>query len=89
MQLETTEPTEDTIFQSIKSIYAIAEFSPECLVISLLYIERLRSLSDAVAICERRTTLLRPESRMYTKCDGGSSGSASASPRASAAASKT
>jgi len=38
-------PTEDSIFQAIKSIYSIAEFSAECLVISLLYIERLRSLT--------------------------------------------
>jgi len=39
------EPSEDTIFQTIKSIYSIAEFSAECLVISLLYIERVRSLT--------------------------------------------
>ena len=39
-------PTEDTIFHTIKSIYSIAEFSPECLVISLLYIERVRSLTN-------------------------------------------
>jgi len=45
VQLDSTEPTELTIFQSIKSIYSIAEFSAECLVISLLYIERLRSLT--------------------------------------------
>jgi len=44
-QLASAEATEDTIFQAIKSIYSIAEFSAECLVISLLYIERLRSLT--------------------------------------------
>ena len=44
-QLDGHDTTEDTIFQSIKSIYSIAEFSSECLVISLLYIERLRSLT--------------------------------------------
>ena len=44
-QIDSSDPTEDTIFQSIKSIYSIAEFSAECLVISLLYIERLRSLT--------------------------------------------
>ena len=38
-------PSEDTIFQCIKSIYSVAEFSVECLVISLLYIERVRSLT--------------------------------------------
>jgi len=38
--------TEDTIFQTIKAIFAIAEFSAECLVISLLYIERVRKLND-------------------------------------------
>ena len=38
-------PKEDTIYHTIKSIYSIAEFSPECLVISLLYIERVRQLS--------------------------------------------
>lgn len=38
-------PSEDTIFHAIKTIYSIAEFSPECLVVCLLYIERLRSLS--------------------------------------------
>jgi len=41
----SSDPSEENIFQAIKSIYAIAEFSPECLVISLLYIERLRSLT--------------------------------------------
>ena len=45
VQLDSSEPTEHTIFQSIKTIYSIAEFSAECLVISLLYIERLRSLT--------------------------------------------
>ena len=44
-QLDSSDPTEDTIFESIKAIYSIAEFSAECLVISLLYIERLRSLT--------------------------------------------
>ena len=44
-QLGTADATEDTIFQAIKSIYSIAEFSAECLVISLLYIERMRSLT--------------------------------------------
>lgn len=44
-QLESGDATEDTIFQAIKSIYCIAAFSAECLVISLLYIERLRSLT--------------------------------------------
>ena len=44
-QLSTADPTENNIFQAIKSIYSIAEFSAECLVISLLYIERLRSLT--------------------------------------------
>jgi len=39
------EVSEDRIFQTIKSIYSIAEFSAECLVISLLYIERVRSLT--------------------------------------------
>ena len=38
---DTTFP----IWQALKSIYSIAEFSSECLVISLLYIERLRSLT--------------------------------------------
>merc|ERR1712146_138041 len=38
-------PSEDAIFHTIKSIYGVAEFSPECLVISLLFIERLRSLT--------------------------------------------
>jgi len=45
VQLDASDATEDTIFRSIKSIYSIAEFSSECLVISLLYIERLRSLT--------------------------------------------
>ena len=44
-QLSAADPTENNIFQAIKSIYSIAEFSAECLVISLLYIERLRSLT--------------------------------------------
>merc|ERR1719217_983533 len=44
-QLAEGPATEDNIFRAIKSIYSIAEFSPECLVISLLYIERLRSLT--------------------------------------------
>jgi len=38
-------PSEDAIFHTIKSIYGVAEFSPECLVISLLFIERLRTLT--------------------------------------------
>lgn len=38
-------PSEDVIFHTIKSIYAVANFSPECLVISLLFIERLRTLT--------------------------------------------
>ena len=45
-QAVQSEPTEDSIFQAIKSIYSIAEFSAECLVISLLYTERLRSLTS-------------------------------------------
>jgi len=46
MEGEPGEMTsEDKIFQTIKSIYSIAEFSAECLVISLLYIERIRSLT--------------------------------------------
>jgi hypothetical protein len=44
-QLASADTSEDTIFLAIKSIYSIAEFSSECLVISLLYIERLRSLT--------------------------------------------
>ncbi|KAL1511173.1 hypothetical protein AB1Y20_005989 [Prymnesium parvum] len=40
------EVSEDVIFQAMKSVYMIAEFSPECLVISLLYIERVRSASN-------------------------------------------
>lgn len=44
-QFESSDLSENTIFQSIKSIYSIAEFSAECLVISLLYVERLRSLT--------------------------------------------
>jgi len=44
-QLAADDASEDSIFQSIKAIYSIAEFSPECLVISLLYIERVRSLT--------------------------------------------
>jgi len=43
--VELPASSEDNIFHTIKSIYSIAEFSPECLVISLLYIERLRSLT--------------------------------------------
>jgi len=43
--VELASSSEDNIFHTIKSIYSIAEFSPECLVISLLYIERLRSLT--------------------------------------------
>jgi len=42
--------SEDAIFHTIKSIYSIAEFSPECLVISLLYIERLRSLTKILLL---------------------------------------
>lgn len=45
VQLDSEDASEDAIFQSIKSIYSIAEFSAECLVISLLYIERLRSIT--------------------------------------------
>lgn len=44
-QLASADASEDTIFLAIKSIYSIAEFSSECLVISLLYIERLRSIT--------------------------------------------
>ena len=52
-------PTEDTIFHTIKSIYSIAEFSPECLVISLLYIERLCSTTKcALLICNWQPVLL-------------------------------
>jgi len=43
VQNDSSDSSEDTIFQSIKTIYSIAEFSAECLVISLLYIERIRS----------------------------------------------
>lgn len=39
------KPSEGAIFLVIKSIYAIAEFSPECLVIALLFMERLRTLT--------------------------------------------
>ena len=46
VQLDPNDASEDAIFQSIKSIYSIAEFSAECLVISLLYIERVRSLTN-------------------------------------------
>lgn len=45
VQLDPNDASEDAIFQSIKSIYSIAEFSAECLVISLLYIERVRSIT--------------------------------------------
>jgi hypothetical protein len=45
VQLDPLDASEDAIFQSIKSIYSIAEFSAECLVISLLYIERVRSIT--------------------------------------------
>ena len=38
-------PSEDAIFHTIKSILTVAEFSTECLVISLLFIERLRTLT--------------------------------------------
>ena len=38
-------PSEDAIFLILRSIYRVAEFSPECLVISLLLIERLRTLT--------------------------------------------
>jgi len=40
-----SKPSEDAIDHIIKSIYGVAEFSPECLIISLLFIERLRTLS--------------------------------------------
>ena len=40
-----SKPSEDAIYHIIKSIYGVAEFSPECLIISLLFIERLRTLS--------------------------------------------
>lgn len=40
------KPSEDAIFHTIKSIYSVAEFSPECLVISLLFIERLRTITS-------------------------------------------
>ena len=52
-------PTEQSIFQIIKSIYTIAEFSSECLVISLLYIERLCSTTKcALLICNWQPVLL-------------------------------
>lgn len=41
-----TKPSENAIFHAIKSIYGVAEFSPECLVISLLFVERLRTLTS-------------------------------------------
>lgn len=52
-------PTEQSIFQIIKSIYTIAEFSSECLVISLLYIERLCSTTkQPILICNWQPILL-------------------------------
>lgn len=52
-------PTEQSIFQIIKSIYTIAEFSSECLVISLLYIERLCSTTKhALVIANWQPILL-------------------------------
>lgn len=41
-----TRPSEDAIFHTIKTIYSIAEFSPECLVMSLLFVERLRTITS-------------------------------------------
>ena len=37
--------SEDAIFHILRSIYRVAEFSPECLVIALLFIERLRTVT--------------------------------------------
>merc|ERR1719217_731801 len=57
-QLAEGPATEDNIFRAIKSIYSIAEFSPECLVISLLYIERLRSLTKVLLLNNWQPILL-------------------------------
>ena len=43
-------PTEDDIRSSIADVHAIANFSPGCLVVALIYIERLRRLSGAMLL---------------------------------------
>ena len=42
--------SEDAIFHILRSIYRVAEFSPECLVIALLFIERLRTVTGVPLI---------------------------------------
>ena len=43
-------PSEDTIFHSIRSIYECARFPQECLIISMVYIERLVAMSRAAIL---------------------------------------
>ena len=43
-------PSEDTIFHSIRSIYECARFPQECLIISMVYIERLVAMSKAAIL---------------------------------------
>ena len=72
-EAEGEPPDETRIFQTIKAIYSIAEFSAECLVISLLYIERLRSLTKILLLlsnwqARRRLSMLHASRQLCRPC---------------------
>lgn len=39
-------PTEETIFHTLRSVYECARFPSECLIVSLVYVERLIAVSE-------------------------------------------
>lgn len=43
-------PSEETIYYTFRSVYDCAQFSSECLIVSLVYIERLIAFSQACAL---------------------------------------
>jgi len=44
-------PAEETIFHTLHSVYSCARFPSECLIISLVYIERLIAVAGAPILC--------------------------------------
>ena len=44
-------PAEETIFHTLHSVYSCARFPSECLIISLVYIERLIAVAGVPILC--------------------------------------
>jgi hypothetical protein len=58
---------EDMIFHTIRSVYECARIPSECLIVSLVYIERLIAMSGAWCTMHRPRT---PHSPTFARCDG-------------------